>query len=478
MEGADNALALNSLLSGHVRHRLPKGGGTEQMELQTRRYKAIYIILTLSVVTFLIRFESFPIPCAVAAEERQSQPSGLFFCQGRAVVDPQNQAESRREALDDFLSQAVSQAVARIFSPSQMETYYAALKETIFKQAERYVQNYQVFSEGMERGDFYQITGQVQIEMEALERDLVHFETFHGTEPQEESTPSPDPSDTHYGISDEHGKSAVMEEGESSGADGKTILWAVAERWDRGWHVPVGRMDAQGIFAANVLQEMKQFGWSLEYPPEGVVVANDKGAADIEQVFSAAKDARVNRAVTGSISVREDHVSGLRLSTTLVVHDVISRKKQGEIHKELSVDAGSTMEGAMELAAFVVPQLERLLRGEFTEVETHGPDRQELEDRPTPSKDGDLVLRIRSGRPQADWEEIEKIMREKAGSLKIEGLEFGREGGLVHLHGVDESVLESLKDIRLKSGAGIQINGPSSDGREVVLTVVYSEPPQ
>lgn len=448
------------------------------MESQILRYKAIYLVLTLSVVTFLIHFESFPIPCAVAAVERQNQSSGLFFCQGRAVVDPQNQAESRREALDDFLSQAVSQAVARIFSPSQMETHYAALKEGIFKQAARYVQNYQVFSEGMERGNFYQITGQVKVEMEALKRDLVHFEAFHSTDAGEESTPSAGPSDTHYGASEEHEKSAVTGEDGSSGAHGKAILWAVAERWDRGWHVPVGRMDAQGIFAANVLQESKQFGWSLEYPPEGVIVADDKGAADIEQVFSTAKDAGVNRAVTGSISVREDHASGMRLSTTLVVLDVISGRRLGEIHKELSVDAGSTMEGAMELATFVVPQLERLLGGGAMEVESQRPDRQEVEPRVTPSRDGALVLRIRSDRPHADWEEIEKILREKAGSLKIEGLEFGREGGLVHLHGVDGNVLESMKGIRLKSGAGIQVHGPSSDGGEVVLTVVHSEASQ
>lgn len=112
------------------------------------------------------------------------------------------------------------------------------------------------------------------------------------------------------------------------------------------------------------------------------------------------------------------------------------------------------------------------------EVESQRPDRQEVEPRVTPSRDGALVLRIRSDRPHADWEEIEKILREKAGSLKIEGLEFGREGGLVHLHGVDGNVLESMKGIRLKSGAGIQVHGPSSDGGEVVLTVVHSEASQ
>ena len=167
-----------------------------------------------------------------------------------------------------------------------------------------------------------------------------------------------------------------------------------------------------------------------------------------------------------------------RLSATLSVLNVASGNRHGGFDSELSIDEGPAEEKAMELAALAVPRLDHLL-GQVTSGKTLRPGEEtKADNRPELPKGEGLILRLRSKRPQADWEEIEGIIRGKAGSTQIVGLRFEREGGVVQLQGVAKETLLSLNGSSLEGGATLHIEDPSPEENSIALIVIHPEPSQ
>lgn len=430
-----------------------------------------YLSCILVVVLVLL----CAVQAAFAVDDSRTENSIALFSQGRSAVDPQNREGSRQEALRDFLVQALTQATARIMTPSDLETRYSSLSETVFNHPERYVVSYKISSEGVEEGNVYRIAGQVSIDVDLLKHDLPGRAAPSSESPSavsaggSVSSPVAEPADKGDGRDSPRKESAGSKRGV------KRVFWAVAEQWGEGWHVPRSGVDPEATFSAFVSQEVQDFGWSLIFPPPDFTQPYDDGSLAPQAVLAAARAQGATHAVLGRLGFEEDPEGADRLSADLAVYNVSLGKEVGAFQQQLSVDVNTAEERAMELAALTVPQLDRMLGQIDSGVETQrsGESRDEaLTDLP---KGEGLILRVRSRQPQADWEEIEGIIRRKAGSIQILGLRFGRDGGIVQLQGVDKGALLSLNGSALQGNAALRIEDPSPDGNTLNLTIVQSE---
>lgn len=366
---------------------------------------------------------------AVSLEGSQNGNSIVLFSQGRAPVDPQNREGSRQEAVRDFLVQAVIQAASRILSPSELETRYPSLSEGVFAHPERYILSYKISSEVVDEGNLVRIAGQVSIAMDLLGADLPHGG------PSQSGSPSVGvPRVAHESPGTTHGVEASAGDLSGTGAavvtsGSKKVLWSVAEHWGEGWQMPRGGVDPEASFAGFISQEVEDFGWSLIFPPPDFPQPEGNGSVALEAVLLAARTKGATHAVLGTFQFHEKRAGIARLSATLSVLNVASGNRDRGFDSELSIDEGPAEEKAMELAALVVPRLDRML-GQVTAGGTLRPGEEtKAVDRPVLPKGEGLILRLRSKRPQADWEEIEGIIRRKAGSIQILGFRFDREGG-------------------------------------------------
>lgn len=409
-----------------------------------------------------------------AAEDSRTGNPIALFSQGRSAVDPQNREGSRQEALRDFLGQAVVQAAARILTPSDLETRYSSLSETVFSHPERYVLSYKISSEGVEEGNVYRVAGQVSIDMDLLKSDL----------PRRGPDTAESPSTVASGVpagspaAEPAGKREAGDYPDKASTGSKRVLkrvfWAVAEMWGEGWHVPRSSADPEATFSAFVSQEVEDFGWSLVFPPPDFGQPYDDGSLAPQEVLAAASAQGATYAVMGTLVFGEGPDGGERLSTDLAVFNVALTKKVGSFKQELSVDVDTAEERAMELAARTVPQIDRI----FGQVRSGTEDRrngESTEEALTDLPKGEgLILRVRSRQPQADWEEIEGIIRRKVGSVQILGLRFGKDGGIVQLQGIDKGALLSLNGLDLQGKATLRVEDPSPEANTLTLTIVQS----
>lgn len=412
---------------------------------------------------------------AFAVEDSRTENAIALFSQGRSAVDRQDREGTRQEALHDFLVQAVIQAAARVLTPSDLETRYSSLSETVFSRPERYVLSYKISSEGAEEGNVYRIAGQVSIDMDLLKEDLPRRAQGTSDRPSTVSNgisvapPPAEPADKGDGPDYPHKESPGSKRGS------KKVLWAVAEQWGEGWHVPRSGVDPEATFSAFVSQEVQDFGWSLVFLSPDSVQPDEGGSLDPQAVLAAAKARGATHAILGRLGFGEGPGGTEHLSADLAVFNVAPAREMGTFQQKLSVDVDTAEEKAMELAALAVPQLDRMLGRIDSGVGDHrrGEPRDDgLTD--LPEGEG-LILRLRSRQPQADWEEIEGVIRRKAGSLQILSLRFGRDGGIVQLQGVDKGALLSLNGFALQGSATLRVEDPSPEGNALSLTIVQSE---
>ena len=414
---------------------------------------------------------------AVGFANAQSQPpSNVFFSQGQAVYNPQDSKKSQREALQNFQLQAIAQAASVLLSPAQMGRQYRLIQDKILKQPQRYVQTYQIFSETPDAGGLYRIVGQVTISMDLLKKDLT---ALPPAPPEGNATPSvkPDPRSGASAVEGAGGmvRPAVEVAGKTS-ASGHEIFWAVAEKWEQGWHMSGDRRDPEGPFAASVAQELQNYGWSLHFPRLGTLTPDENGELAASEVLAQASALGLRHAVVGSVGPDENAEGGTRIAAALSLLDTASGKGQGEIHRELTMGEETSHEAAIELASFLAPQLDRQLRPLAESVAASEPVATAESVAPServaqPEEAGELVVQIQSTTAYSDWLALETKLREQAPKLQVKGLEIGHEGSLVRLLGVDGTSLKSLHGTRLSNGAEVQVMSLGAEAHALRVTL-------
>jgi hypothetical protein len=428
-----------------------------------RRQEKWYLGLCLGIIFLLSQGVA-----VWTAHAQAPATSNVFFSQGQAVFNPQEPSKSQREALQDLQIQAVTQAASALLSPAQLGKEYQLIQEKILKQPQRYVQNYQIFSESPGTGGLYRVTGQVTVSMDLLKKDLMALPVTHSERgPAQISTqPAGGP-----GSSARETELKTHKKGEAAGKTstrGPEVFWAVAEKWDEGWHLPADGRDPEGPFAASVFQEAQDYAWNLRFPQSGTISPDEDGEVSASQTLAQATALGLDHVVVGRIALTEIEDGKTRMDTTLRVLNTASGKAQGEIHKELAMGDLTSHEAAIELAAFVIPQLDRQLRGSPESFSGTGGSVK-------PEEAGELVVQIKSSDAYADWLAVEKMLREHFENLQVKGIEIGPEGSLVRLLGVDSVGLKNLHGTRLSNGAQVQVSDLGAEGQGLKITLTRSE---
>lgn len=385
----------------------------------------------------------------------------VYFSQGQAVYDPQNRSKTQQDAIRDFLGQAVVQAASSYLSPEQMGEHFGTIKENILNQPDRYVKSYKIFSENTEPGGTFKVVGQVSVSVELLgeklkDLGLVSEETAEGGVSRDDSSGS--------GVT-------VFERSVSEKGTGRRdkagfkVFWAVAEKWDQEWVLPAHGNDPNGLFAASVLTEAADYDWTLLFPPPGSLRLDYQGNAARGQVMAQAREAGAKKVVMGTVGLWQGRNQPARLDATLNVIDVASEKLKGEVRKGFEMLDLSNQEGAIELAAVSVPQLNDLFRESQGDVYPQG-------EMPKTSKPDEVVLEIRSKQDVNYWWELEKVLREKFHDIQIGSLIFGDEETTVTLFGIPEGEMNKFNGFVLSSGVEVRLSPMGQGGNGFVVSFV------
>ncbi len=458
-------------------------------------YRGMFCLVSLSMVVLIGMGGG-----VMAADDPVPGRTAVFFSQGQAVYDPQNRAGSQQEAVQDLLSQAVTQAVASYLTPSRMGGRFAELQEKILKQPERYVETYQLFSEAPLESR-YRVNGQVTVEMDLLKRDLEKYE-LHRKEPGGLETSVPPEAlreaDGREGL--KGAAASPREQGSLSRGISVVrpeVLWVVPERWDKEWHLPADRRDPRGLFALSVFQESQDYDWVVRLPQVEWLVADEEGNVPVDQAISRARSLGIQKVVTGSITVKRVQEQGQKLDAILRVVSVGSGKQHGEVRKSLAMGDATSQEGALEMASLIMPQLDSLLRessrsaGPQTAVtSTPPPSPPEKASTPAPAatprgellpatdsgKDtGEWIVKLGADNQYVGWEKLESQLRERFKGMRVRGFQVGPGGASVRIEGVDGQYLSSLGGTRLQGGLQVQVNGFSAQERAVELSFILAE---
>lgn len=399
------------------------------------------------------------------AQDGQGQSgTGVFFSQGQAIYDAQDLAKSQQAAIQDFMGQAVTQALGSFLSPEQMGQKYATLQNHVLKDPQRYVQAYQLFSEQPVNG-LYRVTGKATIAMKTLRTDLQKLGFQLAETPAEEPAAAPEQATSVQETTPPAatGSAETQEQQqEQEPAGGRKILWAVAEREAGGWNLAYSNEDQEAAFAMSVLQESSDYDWSLSFPKEGALAPGAGGKVSQHAAVALAKQMGLPAAITGFVALGEDPHQGLVLKTALQVLDVASDQSLGEVHKELVLQGTSFQEGVMNLAAAVIPELDSLLGRKPQPAGVS---------RTAPGNGGEWTLIISGDHRQAYWGQLEQLLREHYHSLRVRSIELGPQQAKIHLAGLDPDFYNVLQQLKLSNGAQMQVDRYSPELHAVAVTV-------
>ncbi len=423
------------------------------------------------------------------------QPA-TFFSHGQAVDDPQDHAKSQQQAIQDFMVQGLTQAIASFLSPTQMGTQFSELQKKLLAKPSKFIDSYQVFSESHTDGTF-QVIGQVTVSMDALKKELEESGILvaqqkpretpasspalsapasatkgENTQEEEEAEPSVESGDSPPRV-EEASQPPITAPGASRSASRgiaatrKEILWVVPEKWEQEWEVPTDGSDVRSFFARSLGKEMEDLEFSILLPQPGSVRMDLSGNVPSSQVISLAEGLGIQDVVVGKVSYMQDRSSKQAwLDANLRVIRIGQGKSEFELHKTQSIEDISNQEGALELAAQVAPQLSRLLGGsQAVGAQRGGADASGSGPEVSSSQQGSvgpLTVYLPSAQ-YLYWKELEGMLREQFKNMQITSLEIGSTQGVVKLDNVGGDYILKMSGTVLPSGATVRIESYSTE---------------
>ncbi|MGC8494859.1 MAG: hypothetical protein ACP5SH_24310 [Syntrophobacteraceae bacterium] len=415
-----------------------------------------------------------------------------FFSSGQAVLDPQNQAKSQQQAIQNFMAQGLTEAMASFLSPDQLGAQLEKLQKSVLAEPQKYIQTYQVYSE-KQAGGVFQVIGKVTVSMDLLKKDLAKLGVLGAQSgpagpapatalaapsappapavangqslPQKPvQAPAPPPVAATPAPAGQNG-AASLSRGISPTK--KEILWAVTEKWDEKWVLPTDRGDIRCIFARSMAREMDGFGFSLLLPQSGSVEMDNDGNIPPFQAVSLAKVLGVKDVVVGKISYVVDRQNNqVSLNADLQVIRSGTDQTGVQIRKTLSMEDLSNDAGAVELARRIGPQLSGLLGGPKMPADKGEPGSAEF-----PVHLGKLVVRLASNQ-YAHWTEVQHILRLQFQTMHVDDLQIGPTETTVKLDGIDGGYLLRLNGTQLPSGVELRIDSYSIQAGAMQISFV------
>ena len=464
-----------------------------------------------------------------AAQSRSTD----YFSSGQAVYNPQDRANSRQQAIQDFMAQGVTQAIGSFLSPTQIGTQLAEIQKKILSKAEKYIDSYQIFSEEQTGGE-YRVVGQISVSTNALKEDLVKAGLLiaqqkpgvqpaspHDTYNRDESTdrentqkgqnaePSAETDDSQNAATEsaetpaqppvsqrtqgpapgELSESHQPEIEQGARRRGITttkreILWAVAEKWEQEWVLATDSGDVRSLFTRSLGKEMDDFDFSVLLPQHGSLRIDLAGNIPPSQVISLAEGLGVQDVVVGKVSYGRDRNSRqVLLDASLRVIRIGEGKSEFELHKTQSMEDLSNQGGATELARKIAPQLSSLLGGPQSATgksgrgglgaageSTSGPEASSAQ----VENAGPLLVCVPSDQ-YTYWMELESVLRQQFKNMQRAGLEIGPKESSVKLDGVNGDYILKMSGVRLPSGATVRIDSYSTETQTMKVSFAPPE---
>jgi len=427
----------------------------------TMRKSSSYFLLFITLILLPLALVS-----TAAAAGDQAAGRSSFFCQGQAPVNAQDQAAGKQQAIQDFLTQGIIQAVGKFLSPTQMSTQYAQIQKQVFAQPSKYIDSYQVFSEN-ENGGSYQVMGQVTVSMDILKKDLEEAGFSVAAGPAA-SSPAPI-SDNAQAQNTTPAQAPPVQHSATRGLSPtkKEILWVVPEKWEQEWVLPTDKKDSRSLFVQSVVRELKDYDYSIQLPQAGSLKMDITGNIPPSQVRAMAEALGIRDAVVGTVNYRQVHNKTVKLEIAFRVLSTGS-KASDEVRKEQSMEDFSNQEGAMMLASRIVPELNTLLGGT-------NPAASAGQESTPAEKAAPWTVTLPTGQ-YPYWREVENALREQFRNMQMASVELGSQEAVVRLEGVDGSAISRLNGLSMPSGVQVHIEAYSAEARTVKMS--FSAKPQ
>ncbi|MCU0586759.1 MAG: hypothetical protein MUF52_01265 [Syntrophobacteraceae bacterium] len=397
------------------------------------------------------------------------QKTEVFFAQGRSMYHPNDRPRSQLEAAQDLMSSGVLQAVAGILGPAGAQSQFGQIQEKILSKKEKYIDGYQLASEGLANG-LYQVTGQVTVSRELLLLDL-RDAGFQVPAPAQArvgdlvqgKVPRVVPGSAHQEL--ESGRP-----GRETGPARPMIIWAVSENWESKWVLPD---DAAGgglpPLARCVLESSRGLNWTLRFVPPQSLQMDKDGRIKPEEVLALSRQAGLEKAIIGRAWLDVSQPGNHRVLALLETMDVASGSLQGEIGREHALQGESVEEGILHLAESVSPSMDRILSsGEAMRQNGVSEAPRGLET---------WTLTIRASHPQSAWEIVRKEIESLFKDAKTTGFEMAASQITVQVEGIQGQAVRDALDGREISPdiPAMRIEGYSEAERSMVVSLGASE---
>jgi hypothetical protein len=426
---------------------------------------------TALLVALLAVFSASTVAATAPPHGVPQKKTTVYASQGQAVYRYEERSKSQKQAVHAFLTHGVAQAITSIVGSSQMNAGSQAAKERILKQPERYVESYRITSEGPSKG-IYKVAGEVTVGIQAIKKEL-STAAVNPASASPASTKPPPLGGEQANPAPTTSKTAQTQPPPSRGVifSKPSLFWAVSEKWDNQWILPVMEAGQQVLFARNLLQESEDFEWTLRFPEQSGINIDAEGNASVDQVTALARQAGAKHAVVGTVALvpSRSQAQELVVAANLRLLDVDAGKLLGDMHKEASAESGSIQEAVMNLADSVALQLDRTFQSEQAPPEkSQAAARRSAPTRPT---DGSWALNIRGENHYAAWEELLKALRERFADMHIQSVDVGGDETRAVVDGIEEAFFSSLEKAPLPRGLQMRVESLSSESRQIELSV-------
>ncbi len=265
------------------------------------------------------------------------------------------------------------------------------------------------------------------------------------------------------------------------------VFWSVAERWEQTspWHIP--SMDelgtvVQALFAGSVRQEAQTMPWTLSLPDASLEVLEQDLDVEknfpVDQALSRGKGKSAGVIVIGTATQRRHADGSVSLVADLNLLDGVSGERVGEVHRELPLgpmaNPGDYAEEIIKLAAWITPELDRLVRTGLAEKGDDGARQSTRKPVETPGREPRVygwVLMIRGMNSLAQWQALEQFLRQRFEDMEIAGLEYSAGSARVQLEKVGDNLPAVFREFQLAAWR-IEIQEEDAVNRTIHLSFI------
>uniref|UniRef100_A0A832EJE9 LPP20 lipoprotein n=1 Tax=Desulfacinum infernum TaxID=35837 RepID=A0A832EJE9_9BACT len=399
--------------------------------------------------------------------------SQTFVAQGTVPLQPANRAQSRSQALEDLLRQAVLQALGTFVPGQVLAQKNKEIRKDILTQSERYAKSFKILGEYVD-GDLYRIQGAVDVAMEALRSDAAKLGLVAaGPVSQGEAPSGPRPAASASKEEPQPASAPTAqpssERNAAEAASVKRVLWAVAENWEGSWRLGAGEnASAQGSLGEWAVQEASDYAWRLDLLSASTVLkAPPWDEESQKQLIDQARRQGQSHVVFGTAR-RAGNVLELRLK----VVDAASGRVLSVSEDRVGAPEAELSEGLITLAAVAVSKVDTALSGALAPSPPQPAQPSGPSGAPSALPSGAWHIAVKGDASYAAWLSMEKKLSETSKAFTVDSVVLETEAVVVRANNVDPDKVTGLDGMRVGLNLVLRLEGIDPAARKITMTVV------